>query len=370
MKKICHLTSVHARYDTRIFVKECQSLQKNGFDVSLIVADNKGDEIKNEIKIYDIGKESKRIKRMLKTPKKVFQKAKEIDADLYHFHDPELIKTGVKLLKLGKKVIYDVHEDVPRQILSKPYLKAFLKPIISKYFEKFENKNAKKLSYIITATDFITNRFLKINKNSYSIKNFPIVSELKTNVKWTQRKNKACYVGGISKIRGITEMVEAMQYSNYKINLAGKFENSNLEIQVKLIPSWNKIVEHGFVKREQIKEILNESKVGLVTLYPTINYKDALPVKMFEYMVAGIPVIASDIPLWRQIIEDNKCGVCVNPHEPKEIANAINKIIENNKLSEQMGKNGQKAVLEKYNWQNEEKKLLAIYKKILKCSFT
>jgi len=364
MKKICHLTSVHPRYDTRIFVKECQSLQKAGFDVTLIVADGKGNEIKNNIKIYDIGKEQSRYKRMLNTPKKTFQKAIKIDADIYHFHDPELIKTGIKLLKLGKKVIYDVHEDVPRQILSKPYLNSFIKPTISKNFERFENRNAKKFSHIITATDFITSRFLKINKNSSSIKNYPKIDELKLNIPWKDKKNSACYIGSISKVRGISEIVEAMKYSDYKLNIAGLFNDENLENEVKNLPSWNKIIEHGFANRQQIKQILKESKVGLVTLYPTINYKEALPVKMFEYMLAGIPVILSDIDLWKQIVNDANCGICVNPYKPKKIAEAINKIIENDVLAEKMGKNGQKAVLEKYNWKNEETKLIYIYNNI------
>jgi len=366
MKKICQLTSVHPRYDTRIFVKECQALQKAGFDVALIVADSKGDEIKNNINIYDIGKEQTRAKRMLKTHRKIYKKAIEIDADIYHFHDPELIKTGIKLLNRGKKVIYDVHEDVPRQILSKPYLKSAIKPIIANSFERFENKNAKKFTHIITATDFINNRFLIVNKNSTPIKNYPKIDELKLEINWKNKQNKACYIGGISKVRGIIEMVKAMKYSDYQLNIAGEFNDANLEKQTKQLPSWHKIQEHGFVNRKQIKQILQESKVGLVTLHPTINYKDALPVKMFEYMLAGIPVISSNIALWKEIVNGANCGICVNPYEPKEIAAAINKMIEDDKLAEQMGKNGQKAVLEKYNWENEEKKLIQIYNNIIK----
>lgn len=364
MKKVCHLTSVHPRYDTRIFVKECESLSKQGFDVSLIVADGNGDETKNNIKIYDIGKENSRIKRMLNSPKKVYKKALEIDAEIYHFHDPELIKTGIKLLKKGKKVIYDVHEDVPRQILSKPYLKSFLKPLFSSIFERFENRNAEKFSHIVTATDFITERFLKINKKTSSIKNYPKVEELKIEQNWQEKTNTVCYVGSISKVRGISEIVDAMEFTNAKLNLAGLFNDKNLEAEVKAKKGWKKVIEHGFANRNQIKQILTDSKVGLVTLYTTINYKYALPVKMFEYMLAGIPVIASDIPLWKKIVENANCGLCVNPYSPTEISDAINTLIYDNNLSQKMGKNGQKAVLEKYNWEMEEAKLIEIYKNL------
>jgi len=364
MIKICHITTVHPRYDVRIFYKECKSLQKNGFNVNLIVADDKGDEIKDNIKIFDVGKETSRLKRMMKSPSKIYAKALELDADIYHFHDPELIFIGKKLINKNKRVIYDVHEDVPLQILSKPYLNLFLRKIVSKIFEYHENKNVKKFSHIITATDFIKERFLKINNNTGSIKNYPIVDELKINVNRNNKKNSVCYVGAVAKIRGISEIVKAMEFTDCKLNLAGKFDDKKLRDEIIKYKSWNKVTEYGFADRETVKQIYEESKAGLVTLHPTVNYKDALPVKLFEYMLAGIPVISSNIPLWQKIVEENNCGLCVNPYNPKEIAGAINIILNDDILAEKMGLNGQKAVIDKYNWAIEEKKLINIYKKV------
>ena len=364
-KKIVHLTSVHARYDTRIFLKECTSLVKVGYDVSLVVADGKGDEVKNGISICDVGKLEGRINRMFKTTKNVLQKAIELDSDIYHLHDPELIAIGLKLKNLGKKVIFDSHEDVPKQLLSKPYLNSFLLNILSKLFAKYEEYTCSKFDYIVTATPNIRDKFLRFNPNSLDIKNFPILDELNNEVKWVERKNEACYIGGITESRGIKEIIRSMQYlDGVKLNLAGNFIEKDVEEEVKRYNEWENVNELGFVNRDAIAEVLSRSKVGLVTLHPLISYKEALPIKMFEYMVAGIPVVSSNFPLWKEIIEGSDCGICVDPLNAKEIADAIKYIIYNPKEAEQMGENGEKAVLEKYNWGIEEQKLYKLYKEL------
>ncbi len=365
MIKICHLTSVHQRYDPRIFLKECKSLAANGFNVQLIVADGEKNELKDGIQIIDIGKFKNRKQRFLNSSKKILQYAIELDAEIYHFHDPELIPAGLKLKKIGKKVIYDVHEDIPRQILGKHYLNNIIKPLVSKFFERYENFSAKKFDYILTATPFIKKRFLKINPKTENINNYPIINELYKEKK-SKKENYVCYLGGITKERGIFEMVKAISYiNNGKFILAGKYFDNNLQSQLKQLKGWDNVIEKGFVNREEASDILFKSKAGLVTLHPTKSYIEALAVKMFEYMSAAIPVIASDFPLWEKIIHGNNCGICVNPLDPEEIANAIKYIFNNPVEAKQMGENGRKAVEEKYNWENEEKILLYIYAQLL-----
>ncbi|MBD3807848.1 MAG: glycosyltransferase family 4 protein [Epsilonproteobacteria bacterium] len=368
MTKITHLTSAHPRFDTRIFIKMCSSLAKiENYEVNLIVADNKGDEVKNGINIFDVGKSSGRINRIFKTTQKVYQKAIELDSDIYHLHDPELIPIGLKLKKMGKKVIFDAHEDVALQILSKSYMNIILRRVLSKSFLVFEKYAFKKFDFLITATPHIRDKFLKINKKCMDINNYPKLEEFDFDIDITKKENAVCYIGSIAAVRGIKEIVRAMEFTHgIKLLLAGDFRERDVENEVKSYDGWNKVEELGFVDRTGVVNVLSRSRAGLVTLHPIINYQDALPVKMFEYMAAGLPVVATNIPLWKSIIDDAKCGICVNPFNPKEIAEAIDYIVSHPEIAKEMSKNGKKAVLEKYNWDIEEVKLFGVYKGLCK----
>ncbi len=362
--KICHFTSAHPSDDVRIFHKECVSLAQAGFNVYLVVANAK-EEMVNGVQIISTEvPPAGRFSRMLKTSRAVYKKALSLDADIYHFHDPELLPYGLKLKRKGKIVIYDAHEDVSKQIMGKFWINKYLRKSASISFRTFENYIVKRLDYILTATPFIRDRFLKVNPNSMDINNFPMLSELQEKSDWNLKKSEICYIGGMTQIRGIEELVDAMdKLEGIKLNLAGKFNQESFEKLIKGKPAWkDKINAYGFVSRKETAQIMADSKIGIVTFLPLPNHVDAQPNKMFEYMSAGIPVIGSDFPLWRDILIKNNCGICVDPENADEIAKAITELISDEKKSEEMGKNGRRIIMEQYNWGVEEQKLLSIYK--------
>ena len=368
--KICHITTVHPPFDVRIFHKECKTLAKAGYEVYLIAQHDK-DENVDGINIISLPKINSRIKRILILPIKAFFKAIKLKADVYHFHDPELLPVGV-LLKIftGRKVIYDVHEDYGKQILLKYYIPKILRKSISFIIDVFEKDASLCFNGIITATDYILMNF-SYHKKAISVKNYPIIENFSYKEKYYDNKNvyTLIYVGGLAEIRGIIQMIKALEFfenKNIKLILAGKFESKDLEDKVKKLKGYEKVEYLGWVDPKKVPYLLNDADIGMVCLNPRPNYLTSLPVKLFEYMLAGLPVVASNFPLWKKIVEGNNCGICVNPLDPKEIANAIKYLIDHPNEAKVMGENGRRAVLEKYNWEKESEKLVRLYEEILK----
>ncbi len=365
MKKVCHITTVHNYRDTRIFHKECTTLVEAGYEVHLIVANQK-EGLERGIHLHNIDHPvHTRLERMRKLGKFALEKALKLNAAIYHFHDPELLPVGLALKKRGKTVIYDVHEDVPRQLASKPYLPKMIAPFVAYPFERYENYVARKLDYIITATPFIRDRFLTINSQTIDINNFPKIDILQPLKENTQKTRDLCYIGAITEIRGFYQIIKMLEYTEARLTLAGKFESPTLEEQLKRMPGWSQVDYLGQVPWEEVGIIMAESKIGLVTFLPVPNHINAQPNKLFEYMSSGIPVVLSHFPLWKQLVDDYNFGYCVDPNIPKEIAYAVNTLLNQPETAEKMGVNGRKAVENHLNWKAESIKLLEVYQKLL-----
>jgi glycosyltransferase involved in cell wall biosynthesis len=363
--RVAHLTSVHPRSDVRIFLKECRTLAAAGFDVSLIVADGQGPAVVDGVRIVDVGPRSGgRAGRAVLTAARVFAAARRLQADIYHFHDPELLPWGLLLRFSGARVVYDAHEHLPDNILSKHYLSDALRRPVSLIAGRCELLAVRGLSATVAATPYILQRLRRVRTLSAGVYNFPLESELSATASWNSREAQACYVGGISVNRGVREMLAAAERCQTRIVLAGPLWDGLTLQQAASMPGWSRVDYRGVLPRDQVAGLLRRSRVGIVTLLPTPAHINALPIKMFEYMAAGVAVVASDFPLWREIVGGTDSGLCVDPSDPAAIAAAVDRLASDAEVGARCGGNGARAVAGEFNWSTQARKLLELYQQM------
>ena len=362
--KVCILTTVHPPFDTRIFHKEAKTLVQAGYEVTLI-AQHSRNEIVDGVKIIALPKPRNRFMRIFGLIWRAFYLALRQHADVYHFHDPELIFIGILLKLLGKKVIYDVHEDISKQILNKDWIgNVNVRKYVAFIVNLIDHIGALLFDKIIYVVPDIAEKYPK-NK-TIILRNFPILKLINNTIPANCKKNKPIiiYAGGLTKVRGIKEIVQAMEYIEDKAELwlLGKWESEKFKKECENLRGWKYTKYLGLVSLEEVFQYMKIADIGISTLYPVKNYLISLPIKVFEYMACSLPMVMSNFPYWQKIFGD--CALFVNPYDSKDIAEKILYLLDNPNEEKKLGKKGRKLIEEKYSWERESKKLLEMYKNI------
>ncbi len=364
--RICHVTCVHKRYDVRILEKECVSLAKNGYETFLVLNDNLPDEHYKGVNIVSTGFVPKsRGERLLRSARKVLKKALEIDAELYHLHDPELLSIATKLTKRGKKVIFDSHEDTEIQIKDKQWIPSFFRGIVSKTFACYFKSKAKNLSGIVTVTPAFVEKFKQYNNNVILVTNYPLLEEKEStdiSIKLPE-SDYVFFAGDISEQWNHEIIVKAVEKCGLKYCIAGKGEANYISMLCE-----NACVEYlGVIPHDSVKQYLANAVAGMALSTGTQAGTEGTlgNTKLFETMLSSRPVICTNYRLWKEIVDTFNCGISVNPRDVESIVSAIRYLKDNSEEADEMGKNGKSAICDKYNWGTQEKELLDLYKKIM-----
>jgi glycosyltransferase involved in cell wall biosynthesis len=367
-RRVVHLTSAHPSDDVRIFVKECRTLAAAGYEVHLI-APGAEEGMHDGVRTHGIAARGgrDRFARMTSTVSAVHRRARALAADLYHFHDPELMPAGLRLARSGAAVVYDSHEDLAATVLDKAWIRHRLRRPTARLVAKLEPAAANRLAAVVAATPVIAERFSRCRCQVITVNNFPELREFhRVQRRSSPSELAVCYVGAITPIRGIEVIVDAIARTDARLLLAGSFESAAFGDRVRALPGWSRVDYLGKVDRAGVGEIFERASAGIVLLKPTANYVRSHPTKMFEYMSAGLPVIASDFPLWREIVTQAKCGICIDPTSPAALADAVSWLVAHPDEAREMGENGRRAVRTTYNWQREGERLIALYGTLLR----
>jgi glycosyltransferase involved in cell wall biosynthesis len=362
------MTSVHSATDVRIRQKECATLAAAGWEVVLVACAERSESGSDGVHLIAVPLGRGRLARTTIAAWRVYRAAKKEEADLYQLHDPELLPWAFLLKIRGKRVVYDVHEDLPIDILGKTWIPRPLRRIVSAGAAGVEWLAGRALDQVVAATPFIAQRFAQ--QGVTLVQNFPQAAEFPeiSGCSYAARPAAFAYIGGIERERGIAEMIDAIGLlaaeERAELRLAGRFGSDSLRIAASIRPGWKHVRWEGWVDRVGIAELLGGVRAGLVVLHPLRNFLESQPTKLFEYMSAGLPVIASDFPFWRRIVSEADCGLLVDPLDPGSIAGAMHWILDHPEEAEAMGKRGRDAVRSKYSWAPEGDRLVALYERL------
>jgi glycosyltransferase involved in cell wall biosynthesis len=369
--RICHLSSVHLAYDTRIYYRLCKSLTSQ-YEVYLLACDGQKDKFdEDDVNFIPYPRYKNRIFRVFTSWILVLIKALKINAKLYHIHDPELIPTALFLRLIGKKVIFDIHENVAEDIFDKEWIKF---PRLYYNFFAFYEWFVVRTCYIFLAEKSYEKRYAKIAKRYSVVYNY---CDLKFFEKFKSEERdpkKLFYCGILFENRGVLQIAEAIHLLEKEKGMKVEFHcvgelYYELRIKLESLPYYETIKDrlffYGRKKLGEAYEIGRNCGIGMSIIHRMSNSVESYPTKLFEYMACGMPSIVSNFPLYESIVKKEGCGLSVNPKSGKEISEAVFTLNSDVDLYRKMSKNGSDVVEKSFNWETEKKKVLKVYKELL-----
>lgn len=353
--RVVHVTTAHSPTDNRIFRKECICLAEAGLDVHLVaVADH--DRTVDGVRIVALPAADSRWRRMLLGPVKAWQALQRLQPDVVHVHDPELIPLALLWRwRHSGRTVYDAHEDLPKQIMGKPYLPQSLRPTVAAGARILEKAADRFLDGVVAATPSIARNYPR--SAAVLVQNFPWLRDFPT-IEGAPTGRNVAYVGGIAESRGALEMMSAVASSRAEAHLvlAGPVASATLLAQMQ---TFSKTTSYrGQLPVEQIPGLLSDARMGLAVLHPLPNYLEAQATKLFEYMAAERPFIASDFPAWRALTEKYSCGLFVDPLDVDALTSAIDLLLTDTDLAHDMGQRGRAALVAHFCFEAEASKLI------------
>ena len=366
MAKVVHVTSAHPANDTRVFLKQCRSLAAAGYEVVLVVADGGGDRVVDGVQVRSVGAPRSRRDRMLRRAWACVRQSLRERADVLHFHDPELLPWAQMLRRRGKRVVYDMHEFAPAQIAGKGWMAPGVRSVVGRVWRSAERQLLRGVPVVFAARSLA--RDYPYVARSAVVENLPLVEELLDIREPRHERFTLGYMGSLTVSRGSLLMLGAVERLRGE-GVAVELECVGPAHDERTIEALRRATEvpdagvrwHGRLAPREGWRVMARCHVGLAVLLPEPRYLEAYPTKLFEYLALGLPVIASDFPLYRTIVERTGGGLCVDPLDQDALCAAIRRCASHPEDVRAMGARGRQVVERDYNWRTEQRKLLEFY---------
>lgn len=344
--------------------RQANSLLEAGFTVYNVVSDNKDLEIENGVNIISSGYKAKNyIQRIIKAPLKLYKKLREVDADIYHtVHIDQLLLCWL-LKRNGKKVIVELQEDHPYSLYWKSKAPKWIISILVYIMRLWMTFVLKRVDAILTVTPDIVSYLEEwgISKEKIHLQgNFPVINKdyKLTKEDYLNRKNRILYFGLIYSYSKQEVFLKALsEVKDVKYLVAGKFMSNEINTYMPYITSLSEWKDVEFIngfKHEELREFINRSTISNVlrdfSVYPREKKGSLGIIKIFESMEAALPIICSDMPTYREIMDKYRCGILVDPLNIEQIKDAIEYLITHKEEAWEMGQRGRQAVIEEYSW--------------------
>lgn len=362
-----------------IMYRQSRSLMADGFEVFDVVSDSQPEEIIQGVRIIPSEYRARNFwQRVFVAPRKLYRKLLEVDADVYHTVHVDQLLICLKLKRKGKKVFFEMQEDHPYSLLWKSTApKWLLKPVVWLM--------AKWMAFVlrrvdaVTALTYETEAYLKswgiAPEKVHLWGNFP---EINKNYNLTledylKREDRVLYFGLIYSYSKQEIFLKALtEVPDVKYLVAGRFMSNELDTykpKITNMPEWKGVEFVEGFKHEELKGFINRSTISNVvrdfSVYPMEKSGSFGIIKIFESMEAALPIICSNMPIYRDIMKEYKCGILVDPLDKDQIKNAIEYLVVHKEEAWRMGQEGRRAVIEKYSWDALSAKYLEIINGLL-----
>jgi glycosyltransferase involved in cell wall biosynthesis len=365
--KVCHVTTGHSLLDDRIFHKEALSLSRKGYRVSVLGPSSEpGKEVKG-IRLEPVTPSRFRWRPLAKLflLSKIRWKLMHLRCRIYHCHEMDAVLAALPSMLLGSRIVYDVHEHFPENYagrLSPPWL--FLLGVLDRLAARMANM-------VITVDETLARKY-RFARRVLVVHNYPKLESYPAPDQ-TGDRSLAVYVGGLSEERGIWEMVDGLniarrEWSDLRLLLVGRFIpeslKSRVESRIEELDLSDAVQVISWTPFEEIPGMLAKAGIGISFLRDIPRYRLAIPIKVFEYMAAGLPVIASSFQNVSQLLLLEKCGITAHAGSAEALAEALVSIARNPEGAMGMGKKGRTAIEKRYNWESESTTLCRSYEQI------